>query len=484
METLWLALHLPLLPLDVHPTSSSARAVVERHRIVACDDAAVQAGVHAHMKPALARSLLPDIAILPRDPVAEQALLETLACWAGTWTPRICVVPNVGLLLEIGSCLRLFGGFERLHHEIVTGLAAQGYSACTAAAPVAQGALWLAVAGADSCRFDNQQLCAALDALPLAALATELSPSCIARLNSFGLARLGEVRRLPNAALTRRIGAPAVHQIACAYGDVPHTRAEFCFPETFALKIELPAPVDNAEALLFASRRLVQALCGWLAVRQVGIRECTLLLVHRKREATRVSLNFAETLRDAQRIETLLRERLPRVALVSSVEAMTLRADTIVELPGHSRPLFRKEGAQADAMPALLERLRARLGDARVHGFSPVADHRPECVSAHAVQGKDGKTCSAARPLYLLTHPQPLAEHNGRPHCHGPLLLLAGPERIESGWWDEGERNADGRPTGDIRRDYFVALSPDQRWLWVYRECRTPSGWFLHGYFS
>jgi hypothetical protein len=34
-----------------------------------------------------------------------------------------------------------------------------------------------------------------------------------------------------------------------------------------------------------------------------------------------------------------------------------------------------------------------------------------------------------------------------------------------------------------VRRDYFVALSRDAAWLWIYRECRA-GGWFLHGYFS
>ena len=42
----------------------------------------------------------------------------------------------------------------------------------------------------------------------------------------------------------------------------------------------------------------------------------------------------------------------------------------------------------------------------------------------------------------------------------GPLILLAGPERIESGWWD-------GHP---VVRDYFVAGNAAQAVLWIYRE--------------
>mgnify|MGYP000057601428 FL=1 len=52
---------------------------------------------------------------------------------------------------------------------------------------------------------------------------------------------------------------------------------------------------------------------------------------------------------------------------------------------------------------------------------------------------------------WLLEAPRPLPEKNAVPlHEDGPLTLLAGPERIESGWWDGG----------DVKRDYFIARTP------------------------
>ena len=74
-----------------------------------------------------------------------------------------------------------------------------------------------------------------------------------------------------------------------------------------------------------------------------------------------------------------------------------------------------------------------------------------------------------ARPLWLLPEPRPIA----RP---APENILAGPERIESGWWDGSD--------GEISRDYFVASRQDHSLVWVFRESRPPHGWFLHGYFS
>jgi protein ImuB len=80
----------------------------------------------------------------------------------------------------------------------------------------------------------------------------------------------------------------------------------------------------------------------------------------------------------------------------------------------------------------------------------------------------------ALRPFWLLPTPQPLDEIDAVPQRGGPLRLLAGPERIESGWWDGA----------DVARDYFVALAPDRSLLWVYRSRRVPGGWFLHGLFA
>jgi protein ImuB len=54
------------------------------------------------------------------------------------------------------------------------------------------------------------------------------------------------------------------------------------------------------------------------------------------------------------------------------------------------------------------------------------------------------------------------------------LSLLAGPERIETGWWDENY----------AARDYFVASNPAQSLLWIYRERNTEAGWYLHGVFG
>ena len=53
---------------------------------------------------------------------------------------------------------------------------------------------------------------------------------------------------------------------------------------------------------------------------------------------------------------------------------------------------------------------------------------------------------------------------DAQPLHGGKLTLLSGPERIEAGWFD-----------GALAvRDYFVAVGPDHRLRWIYREAAHP----------
>lgn len=419
--------------------------------------------------------------------------LGALACWAGSFTPRLSLAPPAGLLLEIGGCLRLWGGLDRLLDMVAAGLEAQGHEAALASAPSPQAALWFAQAASSAHCVDIAAMRDRLDVLPIASI--DLAAAVREKLQRFGANTLGDARRLPRDGLARRIGMPAVLTIARAYGEVVDPRPDFVFPENFSQSLELPAAVEVAPTLLFAARRLTAALAGWLAVRQAGIAECVLELSHSSRETTHLVLRFAEATRDAQRFERVLRERLERLALTAPVVALRLSAAVVEPLPGQSGTLFGGAGRAATAMAALSERLRARLGEAGVFRLATHADHRPECATQKVgtprvfPAGRASGTAPAAsghatavppRPFWLLDRPEALAEVAGRPYRRGPLRLLSGGERIESGWWDAGE----GESFGDIRRDYFVALTPDARWAWVFRELRAPGGWYLHGWFA
>lgn len=488
---LWLALHFPLLPLEALPLRQSPSAVVARGRVQVGDAEAVAAGVCAGQKLATALGLQPGLSVFERCAAREKLALDSLACWAGRFTPTISLAPPDTLLLEIGGCLRLFGSAEAIVAAALDGCAGQSYSTRWAAAPTPLGAHWLARVGEARIHAESLAMQSALAVLPCAV--PGWPDEATNRLASFGLKQLGDLRQLPGAGLRRRIGNGPVDDLLRAWGDLPDPQKPFIFPESFASAIELPSRVEHAEALVFAGQRLFAALAGWLHGRQLLVRRCSLQLTHDDGPPTALALNFAEPAADEGRFVHLLREHLSRLHLTAPVEALRLQADELVAKPGASAHLFAQATAGEGTL-ACLERLRARLGEGAVLVLSEVADHRPECATrAHEVDfnlghfsqstaGSGEMTAAAGnthrpRPLWLLPTPQALAERSGSPHWLGPLKLLSRAERLESGWWDEGE----GGAAGDVRRDYFVARNPHGQWAWVFRNA---NGWFLHGLFA
>lgn len=483
---LWLALHFPLLPLEALPLRQPPSALVRRGRVLVADRQAADAGVLSGQRLSTALGLQPGLAVFERDEARESAALVNLACWAGRFTPTVSILPTATLLLEIGGCLRLFGGAEVIVDAALAGCAAQSYSAGWALAPTPLAAHWLARTGAGAIHQDLATMQQAVSRLPCSAPGWPEETQ--ARLAAFGLKRLGDLRQLPAAGLRRRIGNQPLDDLARAWGELPDPQKAFIFPDKFSLKIELPARVEHAEALAFVAQRLFATLAGWLHGRQLLLHACNLQLTHDDASSTDLPLHFAEPTADEARFSRLLREYLGRLQLRAPVEALTLSASEVVSKPGVSAHLF-DQAVTGEGTLACLERLQARLGEGAVQVLGQKPDFRPECATRHLNLSRFSASTvsnanpagdagfSAPRPLWLLPAPQALHETAGKPCWHGPLRLLSSAERVESGWWDEGEAAA----TGDVRRDYFVASNPQGQWLWIFRDAQA---WYLHGLFA
>ena len=376
--------------------------------------------------------------------------LERIAAWACQFTPRVSLEPPRALLLEVAGSLRRFGGSEALLGKLRTGLAATGFEAAHAVAPTARAALWLARGGSR-----------ALEDAPIAAAC---GGDALGFLRSIGLRKIGELLALPREGLARRCGQALVDDLDRALGALPEARAFFAPPPRFAARLELPAPASNAEGVLFAARRLLLQLEGLLAARQAGIWSFDLILFFH-REKNSITTGFASATRDAERFCRLLRERLGALTLAQPVEAIGLEAESFVPLAERTQGMFGDASAEAEGWAQLLERLQMRLGRCAVHGLTPYPDHRPE-LAWRSVEPGEWEPREfrqpGPRPLWLLEPPRRLGQQ--------APPLLAGPERIESGWWD-GD---------DAKRDYFIAREQDSM-VWVYRE---DGDWYLHGFFA
>jgi protein ImuB len=481
----WLAVHLPDLPLEVFeralavplPLAISEAGRVER--VLHANPAAIAEGVRPGLGVAAARSLCPPLRVLPRRPAAEREALERLACWGLGFTPHVSLAPPDALLLDVAASLRLFGGAENLMKQVAEGLFGLGYRHRQALAPTPLGALVLATWCHDDASdraplvADLRALRAALAPLPLPALG--LDDRELDDLTRMGLRRISDLLRLPRAGLAERFGQARLILLDRLLGEAADPRPWFKPPPRYRGRLELPAEVERVDGLIFPCRRLLDELEGVLRGHQGGTDRLDWRFQHAGREPTCFVLGAARPLREAGRWLELLRERLGRLELPAAVREIRLLVAQIRPLVPAEHGLFPELNAAARVPdPALLERLRARLGPAAVRGIALVADHRPEYSWRWCDPGETGTGIPRTdRPVWLLSQPRPLQTRKGRPWLDGPLDLGQERERLDIGWWDDRE----------VRRDYFVAVSRHGERLWVYREIDGRQGWFLHGVF-
>jgi protein ImuB len=298
-----------------------------------------------------------------------------------------------------------------------------------------------------------------------------------------GVTRLGELMRLPRAGLARRLSPAMVQDLDIALARQPAPRRAFVPHERFRERCDFETEIEHVAYLEQALEPLIGRCARFLRRRQAGIQTLLLRLKHREGPETRVPLGFASITGERRRLADVLCQKLERLPLKAPVRGIELISGRLRGLSASSLDVFAGLTGEVsrDSAPQLVERLRARLGEAAVYGVCLIAEHRPEAAWRRVhelrmgaapkgeLQGEEGVIEQGMpRPVWLLDEPLPLPKPE----------ILQGPERIESGWWD-------GK---GVARDYYVARQSQGAHfsgarLWVFQERRSKR-WYLHGVFA
>ena len=510
VERLWLCVHLPVLPLEAltgntsDSDDDSARAVFDDvdgiRKVLMANDAAVAASIGPGLSVNAALALLPTLELEQRDVQCEQRTLLSLAEWAEQFTSFVTVDAPTILLLELAGSIRLFSGLRALRRKVSDGLGELGFTASLAIAPTPLAATWFARVGKRVCIQDMANITSAVSALPLSCL--RWPDKTCELLYGMGMSQLGDCLRLPRQGFAKRFGAGRLLELDRGVGRLPDPRVSYRTPARFSAEYELCEELGDSELILVACEQLLQKLEQFLLTRQLAVQRLLFSFFHLQHPATRLPVGCVQSDRSARHWIDLLRIRFERVELAGPVIAIQLRAAEGQAMSAATGALqFQKKDAQQRnlSIEHLVERLGARIGDERVHGVTTVAEHRPQYAwrresSSHPVRqcpampgfwyeheapqllANSCKTNSLLlrRPLWMLDQPEPLAVRDHSPIYQGRLKIVDGPERLETGWWDE-----DG-----IARDYFVAANPGGAHLWIYRNRSKDGGWYLHGVFG
>ncbi len=396
---------------------------------------------------------------------------DFLAAWAYRYSSQVAIpafngTPDDAIVLEIAASLRLFGPWPAFERRLRADLDALGFSHRIAVAPNARAAWVLAGVHDGMALVHEATLDTALARIPVAR--ARLDPAHARALHAMGLRRLGQLFRAPRDALGKRFGSGLLQHLDRLRG-APDPFAAYAPPDRFDLRIELGFEVESSQALLFPLRRMTADLGAYLAGRDGGVQRFVVHLEHEGHADTEVVVGLLAAERDPALLFELARSRMEHVRTPAPTRGMRLVAEQLPPFVPAGRELFDERPAQAVPWETLRERLRARLGDDAVYGLAVQDDHRPEQAWRRVPMPSPtvAPSTTAPRPTWLLSRPIPL-------HARG-IVVQAGPERVESGWWDGG----------DVRRDYYLVETGDGQQAWTFRPAGDAEGpLMLHGWFA
>lgn len=470
-----------------------------RRVIAAVDRNARALGLVPGLPLTQATARVPDLVVLPAEPLADLAGLSELAAWCvRRYTPIAAADPPDGLWLDITGCDHLHGGEANLLDDLAQRLAGAGIAARLAVADTPGAAHALARYGRRPITVAPMgETIAALTPLPIAGL--RLEPETLDGLRRLGFERIGALLETPRAPLLTRFGTALGRRLDQATGRL----AEAIEPERpkdmIAARRVFAEPIATAEAIAETLSALVIDICGALEAQGQGARRLDLVCLRVDNSRQAIRIGTAKPVRDPGHLTRLLRDKIETIDPGFGIDGMSLSVPLAEPLVLHQRVglgLEAEEGATADLAP-LIDVIGNRLGAGKIYRAACVESDLPERMVTRVAPLSPPRRASWPEgllyPSRLLAPPEPVEVMALLPD-HPPAQFVwrrdrhlvrraDGPQRIFGEWWrDDAETWA--------VRDYFQVEDESGRRFWLFRagDAVDPATgnlrWYLHGLFA
>lgn len=437
----------------------------QRRVLQTLNPAARGLGLRPGMTLTAAKALADGFAMAEYDHQQIERWHTLLAAWAYSFSSHVSMHYPRALLLEVQSSMGLFGPWQQFEQRLRGELEAMGFCHRIALAPNPAAARVLANSHDGIAVANTENLRQALGQMSVDRVGWDAeSASALSRM---GLRRVHQVLALPRATLARRFPEGLLQHLDTLLGTRSLVLDCYVPPDFFDVRLELNFDVESNQALFFPVKRLVSDLAAFLAGRDSGVQRFILHLEHRSQQDTLVPVGLLAAERAADMLFELTRGRLDSLQIPAPVQAVRLVARDLPRFVPQSSQLFEERPQQTLPWEQLRERLRARLGDEAVLDICSHPDHRPEKAWRYQTADKSVPLVDQPRrPGWLLSEPVALTDTAAQ--------ILAGPERIESGWWDGA----------DVRRDYYLIKTGQGQLAWVFRPVGQTGPFWLHGWFA
>ena len=494
-EAVWIAVWFPDIALDVldwhalYPEKNDGpRVVFEQQRgvsrVVAVCERAFEAGISSGMDLLSAQALCDDLQVHERRQQREQEYLAAMAGRLLCFTPMVSIEAPDALLLEVRDSLKLFNGLTNLKrllksslHQAATTKNEPRLMLATTSTP--EASLMLARAG-QVIDAQDEPVKSLLASLPVCLLPLQTISDDSARMQQqlmdVGIDSFQDLWRLPVAGLRARFGEKFTALLERIQGKAMDTRQPYRPELFFSQSLDLEMETASLRWIGAACERLLNDLCNWLKTLNALTGQLEFVFLQSDRIVDQLKIGHREGSANLQEWKALLDLYLDRHPLKQVINQVRLNSQHVYPAHLKTPDLFRQASlAGRDDWSTTLAELSVRLGQSSLCFLGSKSDYRPErqvlMSPEMPAESSEHTGSKGLRPCWLLDEPQKLGRlSNGWPAGY---QRISGPERIENGWWDEGE----------IRRDYYVAKDSHERQLWIYRDLDC-NHWCLHGLFA
>lgn len=449
------------------PSDSPAQAVDDENRVTACNASAAAQGVKVGMRRREAEAICPAVVTFEVDPGAEAVRFEPVAVALETLVPRIEIVAPGLMYAPVTGAVGYYGGEEPLVERLVAALEAEtggGYRLGLAAGPFASREAAQRATAADPVNVVDDDV-AFLASLDIASLGKE---ALTATFRWLGIATLGELSRMPRAAIVSRFGTQGLEAHRVARGEDRALQAR-PLPPDLAVEERFDPPLENLEQAAFATRSLAHRLIDTLAGRGVAPHQIQVEAEAGDGEVRRRTWRMADPFDEAavaDRVRWQLRAWLDhaRSGRGTGIRGGVTRLRIVpADVSDEGRQLVLHEDAHSAAEgQRSLSQAQALLGADRVLQAHPQGGRAP---GDRVVWSRWGEPASAAQrdpeapwpghipaPSPTLVPPEPVeleVEWDGGMPVRVrqgsrwvPVLSWAGPWRHLGRWW-QGEGPAE-----------------------------------------
>jgi DNA polymerase-4/protein ImuB len=332
------------------------------NQVLDCSPEASALGIRAGMPLRDARTLVPDLVLLPPDPVfyarSSDALLDALEDVEpyiepdGDGTVYAALDPAADGESQLAAAARLVAAV----HD------SAGIDA-SAGAGIGKFIAWCAATvtapGETAVVHDGEE---AAFVAPLSASFLPVPYDTQRKLALYGLRTIGDIAQLPMGALQAQFGREGRRLFERSRGIDPTPFRPRERKHPIVATLTMPAPTVNSAALIIAARQLVGRLLHQPSLRYRHVRQLRLRFALLDSGSWERTLTFREPLSDEDGIVFVLKKLIEPLQLAGPVDEMTLEFIGLTGETGKQRSLLFAEQARRRAqLLATLQQLKTRF---------------------------------------------------------------------------------------------------------------------------